>query len=72
MLDYTALSANQVFAGHREIATLLRTPRWPWTSDQPCRTAERLTGSPHAVCRTGSQGVARLGGVPSAPEPSLA
>jgi hypothetical protein len=52
-MGHGGLFGKQVIAGHREIATLLSTPRRPWMADKPRRPAERITGSPHAVCRTG-------------------
>ena len=48
---------KQVIGRHCESAPLLSTPRRPWTSDKPCRTAAGLTGSQQAVCRTGGTGV---------------
>jgi hypothetical protein len=45
---------KQGIVGHRESATLLGTPRLPWMSGKPCRTAEGITGSQQAVYRTGA------------------
>jgi hypothetical protein len=58
-MGHGGLFGKQVISGHREIATLLGTPRLAWMSDKPCRTAEGITGSPKVVCRTMDKGVDR-------------
>ena len=59
-MGHWGLFGNQVIGGHREIATLLGTPRLPWMSDKPYWPAEDITGSQKVVCRTGGNGVDRL------------